>query len=154
MSTDSGIHKVRQVEAISNGTVIDHIPAEVTLKLVDLLAKSDDQVFIGINLRSNHLARKGVVKFARRELELRELSALALIAPEATVSIIRDYTVISKGPVSLPERFENIARCANSNCVTNHERWPTRFSVVSTAPLLVRCDYCERNFVSAELTLL
>lgn len=154
MSTESGIHKVRQVEAIAHGTVIDHLPADLTLKIVDILARPDDQVFVGVNLRSTHHGRKGVVKFSRRELEPRELSALALVAPGATVSIIRDYDVVAKGPVSIPERFESIARCANPNCVTNHERWPTRFVVTSTTPLTVRCEYCERSFPASELSLI
>jgi aspartate carbamoyltransferase regulatory subunit len=154
MSTDSGMHKVRQVEAIANGTVIDHLPPEATLKVVDLIARADDQIFIGLNLRSSHHGLKGVVKFAKRELDPRELSALALIAPQATVSIIRDYAITSKGTVSMPERFEGIARCANPNCVSNHERWTTRFDVAKVKPLSVRCHYCERTFLGSELTLL
>ena len=84
-SPPSGANKVRQVEAIANGTVIDHIPAAVTLQVVNLLARADDQVFIGVNLRSSRQERKGVVKIANRELEDREVSALSLIAPEASV---------------------------------------------------------------------
>lgn len=147
-------YKIRQVEAISNGTVIDHLPADITLKVVDILAETDDEVFIGVNLRSAHHGRKGLVKFAKRELDQRDLSALALVAPQATVSIIRDYAVIAKGPVAIPDRFVNIARCANPNCVTVHERSTTRFDVAATRPLTVRCHYCERSFLASELTLL
>jgi len=154
MNPDPDKHKVRQVEAISHGTVIDHLPANLTLKVVDILADPDDEVFIGLNLRSSHHTRKGVVKFAQRELDQQDLSALALVAPQATVSIIRDYAVVAKGVVAIPERFVNIARCANPNCVTNHERWTTRFDVVKTTPLTVRCHYCERSFLATELTLL
>ena len=45
-------HRVRQVEAIENGTVIDHLPPEVTLKAAGLLGMPDDQIFIGMNLGS------------------------------------------------------------------------------------------------------
>jgi aspartate carbamoyltransferase regulatory subunit len=106
-----------------------------------------------MNLRSNRAGRKGVVKVANREIDPRTLSYLALIAPEATVSIIRDYTVVRKYPIPIPELFEGVARCANPNCVTNHERWPTRFSVVVRQPLTVRCHFCERSFLAAELAL-
>lgn len=82
--------RIRQVEAIAHGTVIDHIPSVVTLKVAQLLADSSDQVFVGMNLRSSRSGRKGVLKIANRELDQRQLSCLALIAPEATVSIIRD----------------------------------------------------------------
>jgi aspartate carbamoyltransferase regulatory subunit len=152
--TPSGASKVRQVEAIANGTVIDHIPGPMTLKVATLLAGRDDQVFIGMNLRSKRLANKGVVKISGRELGERTVSSLALIAPDATISIIRDYAVISKTPVPVPHRFDDIARCANPNCVTNHEKWSTRFEVVARGPLRVRCVYCERSFDAAELTLI
>ncbi|MEK7412934.1 MAG: aspartate carbamoyltransferase regulatory subunit [Planctomycetota bacterium] len=146
--------RVRQVEAIANGTVVDHIPALATLKIAQLLAGSSDQVFVGMNLRSNRGGRKGVVKIANRELDPRTLSCLALIAPEATVSIIRNYAVAEKFVVPVPDCFEGVAKCANPNCVTNHERWPSRFCVVSRLPLVVRCGYCERSFTGADLTLI
>jgi aspartate carbamoyltransferase regulatory subunit len=152
--TTASSSRVRQVEAIANGTVVDHIPSAVTLKVASLLAGPSDQVFVGMNLRSARSGRKGVVKVAGREIDPRILSCLALIAPEATVSIIQDYTVVRKQPIIVPERFDGIAKCANPNCVTGHERWPTRFTVVSRSPLRVRCTYCERTFDGADLALL
>lgn len=146
--------RVRQVEAIANGTVIDHIPSDMTLKVARLLTSDDDQVFIGMNLRSTRIGRKGVVKISNRELNAKAASCLALIAPSATLCIIRDYTVIAKHQVPTPAVFAEVARCANPNCVTNHERWSTRFSVVTAEPLRVRCQYCERSFAAADLTLL
>jgi aspartate carbamoyltransferase regulatory subunit len=154
MSESGSFSRVRQVEAIANGTVIDHIPPEVTLKVAALVATTDDQVFIGANLRSSRLGRKGVVKVSNRILDERAVSALALIAPEATICIISDYAVVAKEPVAVPREFSNVARCANPNCVTNHERWTTRFLVIGRDPLRLRCHYCERNFDGAELTLL
>lgn len=146
--------RVRQVEAIANGTVIDHIPAEVALKVAALVSGGTDQVFIGNNLRSTRIGRKGVVKVSNRELAPYQVAALALIAPSATISIIRNYTVIEKAQVLVPERFDNVARCSNPNCVTNHERWPTSFTVTCRNPLRVRCRYCERDFDAGELALL
>ena len=157
--------RVRQVEAIANGTVIDHIPPAMTLKVAALLTGSEDQVFIGANLRSSRMGRKGVVKISNREISPHEASCLALIAPTATVCIIREFAVVTKQPVPVPERFDDVARCANPNCVTNHERWPTRFVVVRgpgrersaasvEVPLRVRCVYCERGFAAGELALL
>jgi aspartate carbamoyltransferase regulatory subunit len=147
-------HKIRQVEAIDNGTVVDHIPAAMTMTVVNLLSNETDQVFVGINLKSSRVERKGVVKIAGRELSERTLSRIALIAPKATISIIRDYKVAKKYTVPIPSTFEDIARCANPNCVTNHEKWATRMAVVGKDPLRVRCHYCERTFPATELTLL
>lgn len=146
--------RVRQVEAIANGTVIDHIPADATLKVAALVSSTTDQVFIGNNLRSTRIGRKGVVKISNRELVPQQLAALALIAPSASISIIRDYTVIEKAQVAIPDRFDAVAACTNPNCVTNHERWPTSFQVTCRNPLSVRCRYCERNFDASELALL
>ena len=146
--------RVRQVEAIANGTVIDHIPAEVTLAVARLLTTTDDQVFIGMNLRSTRIGRKGVVKISGRELDVQAAAALALIAPSATICIIRNYEVVGKNQIPIPEVFTEVAACANPNCVTNHERWPTRFLVIERNPLRVRCHYCERAFAADELSLL
>ncbi len=146
--------RVRQVEAILHGTVIDHIPGHMTLKVANLLASEHDQVSIGMNLRSARMGRKGVVKISGRELDARTLSRLALIAPSASVSIIRDTQVVRKFTVPMPKLFEDIARCANPNCVTNHEKWNSRLEVVSADPLTVRCVYCERGFPASELTVI
>lgn len=146
--------RVRQVEAIVNGTVIDHIPGAMTLKVANLLARESDQVSIGMNLRSARMGRKGLVKISGRELDEATLSRLALIAPGASVSIIRDYQVVHKSTVPMPELFEDIARCANPNCVTNHERSVSRLAVVGREPLTVRCVYCERSFAATDITLI
>jgi aspartate carbamoyltransferase regulatory subunit len=146
--------RVRQVEAIVHGTVIDHIPGHMTLKVANLLARENDQVSIGMNLRSARMGRKGVVKISGRELDARTLSRLSLIAPSASVSIIRDTVVIRKFIVPMPKLFEDIARCANPNCVTNYEKWNSRLEVVTADPLRVRCIYCERGFPADELVLI
>lgn len=148
-------HRVRQVEAIANGTVIDHLPSRVTLKAAGLLGMPDDQLFIGVNLGTNKdHPGKGVIKIANRELSDLFLSRLAMIAPGATINIIRDYNVVQKSPVRVPEAFTDIARCPNRNCVTNHEPCGTRFDVQSQDPLTVCCHYCEREFEAAGLPLL
>jgi len=140
-----------QVEAIEHGTVLDHIPSEVTLRVAELLAGPDDQVFIGVNLPSSKFGRKGVVKIGNRELGQLAISRIALLAPQASMVIIRDYRVIQKGRIPVPESFAGIATCPNGNCVSNHEGALTRFDVVNADPLRVRCHYCERHFAGEEL---
>lgn len=143
-----------RVKAIEHGTVIDHIPPAVTLAVVELLAGPEDEVLVGINFTSRHMGRKGVVKITGRELSPASTSRLALVAPQATMSIIRDFQVVSKGPVPIPPLFSGIGRCPNPNCVTNHEPCTTRFQVVSPSPLRIRCTYCERTFPGSEVALL
>lgn len=145
--------RTMQVEAIADGTVVDHIPSAVTLRVVQLLAGPHDQVFIGVNLRSAKVGSKGVVKIAGRELSETVISRLALLAPGATMSIIRGYRVIHKSPIPVPPAFLGIARCPNGNCITNHEQWESRFEVIDRRPLIVRCHHCERSFPADELAL-
>ena len=95
-----------------------------------------------------------MVKISGREIAGKAASSLALIAPSASICIIRDYTVVAKHQVPTPAVFEDIAKCANPNCETNHERWGTRFAVVAQEPLAVRCLYCERTFAATDLSLL
>ncbi|MDA3962235.1 MAG: aspartate carbamoyltransferase regulatory subunit [Planctomycetota bacterium] len=145
--------RTMQVEAIDHGTVVDHIPSAVTLRVAELIAEDGDQVFIGVNLKSKKVGNKGVVKIASRELRPATLSRLALLAPHATMCIIRDYQVVAKDPIPVPDSFTDIALCPNANCVTNHERWPTQFDVLSQRPLQVRCLHCERDFPASELAI-
>lgn len=60
--------KEMQVSAIENGTVIDHIPAEKTYEVVDLLGlkNSLDPVTIGYNLPSKKIGKKGIIKITNR----------------------------------------------------------------------------------------
>ena len=146
--------RVRQVEAIENGTVIDHIPNHATLKVAQVLAGDEDRLFIGNNLPSKQLGHKGVVKIAGRELSSEDISRLAIIAPEATISFIRNYKVVGKQQIPVPDRFKALAQCLNPNCVTNHEPCATDFKVIEGSPLRVTCSYCERHFDGRELTLL
>lgn len=145
--------RTMQVEAIEHGTVIDHIPSAVTLRVADLISEPGDQVFIGVNLRSSKAGTKGVVKIAHKELGAEILSRLALLAPQATKCLIRDYKVVEKRPIPVPDRFRGIATCPNPNCVTNHEPWDTEFEVLCERPLHVRCVHCERDFPAQELAL-
>ncbi|TVR16470.1 MAG: aspartate carbamoyltransferase regulatory subunit [Planctomycetota bacterium] len=146
-------HTLRLVPAIAHGTVIDHLPTDVTLTVAQLIADHNDEVLIGVNFQSRHLGRKGVIKITGRELSSTDLSRLALVAPDATMAIIRDYTVVRKGPLPIPEHIVNIARCPNPNCVTNHEPCATAFRVEQDHPIVARCQYCERSFLGQELLI-
>jgi aspartate carbamoyltransferase regulatory subunit len=141
------------VKAIQHGTVIDHIPVELTLTVAALLASQQDEVLIGMNFASRAMGRKGVVKITGRELDEHSLGRLALVAPTATLAIIRDYQVVTKSRIPVPERFEGLGRCPNPNCITNHEPCPTRFDVREREPLMVRCHHCERSFPARDIAV-
>ena len=131
------------VEAIVNGTVIDHIPAEHTLQVVQLLTKPGDCYFLGVNLSSTSVGQKGIVKLADIELNERQLELLAALAPDATVNVISDYSIVKKFKLSVPEEVVGLFSCPNTRCITNHERVTTRFKLGKTEHT---CHFCERSF--------
>jgi aspartate carbamoyltransferase regulatory subunit len=92
------------------------------------------------------MGRKDIVKVENRELKPEEVDKIALIAPQATINIIRDLEVVEKHKVYLPKSIEGIIRCANPNCISNVVREPviSKFVTVSEDPLRFRCFYCER----------
>lgn len=131
------------VEAIRNGTVVDHIPADRTLLAVEMLADVDDQYLVGVNLTSTTIARKGIIKFQNKVLKDRELQILAAIAPEATVNIIEEYNIVKKFKLEQPEKVKGLFVCPNLNCITVHEPVTSIFYHIARG---FRCHYCERTF--------
>ncbi|ASI99153.1 aspartate carbamoyltransferase regulatory subunit [Thermococcus celer] len=143
-----------KVTAIKDGTVIDHIPAGKGLKVIEILhlnRPNGGALLLASNVRSGKLGRKDIVKVEGRFLSEEEVNKIALIAPTATVNIVRDYGVSEKFKVEVPDEITGILHCANPNCVSNHEHTVSRFHVVSREPLKVRCHYCERTMEGDEI---
>ena len=133
--------------ALENGTVLDHIPAENVYKALRILNLKgiENQITIGINLNSKQHGKKGIIKIADKFFEDNELNRLALLAPEATVNVIRDFKVVEKKKVELPKEIFGIAKCRNPKCVTNHQPITTRFTVnVKGNETSLLCHYCEK----------
>lgn len=136
------------VSALENGTVLDHIPAENVYKALDILELRglESQITIGINLNSKLYGKKGIIKIADKFFRDEELNKLALIAPDATVNIIRGFQVVEKRKLEMPAEVEGIARCMNPKCITNHQPIKTRFTTVKKGnEILLHCHYCEKN---------
>ena len=141
--------EMRRVTAINNGTVIDHIPAGTALAVLRMLGISDDRsspISLVMNVPSSKHGRKDIIKVEDRELTQNELDRLALIAPKASVAIIRAYSVAEKREVTIGDELVNIARCTYSNCITINPREPQdhRLRVVNNDPIELRCRYCGR----------
>lgn len=143
------------VTAIESGTVIDHVDNDATFEVADLLQveSEDGVVLVGMNLPSRKLGRKGIIKVARRQLTSEEANKIALIAPHATLNIIKDYQVVSKSPIELPDRVRGIVRCFNPTCVTNQQPVETHFEVTGTEPPVLRCLYCEKSMTAEDVML-
>jgi aspartate carbamoyltransferase regulatory subunit len=132
---------------LENGTVLDHIPAQYVYKALDLLGLKDieNQITIGINLASKIYGTKGIIKIADKFFEDEELNKLALIAPKATVNVIRDFKVVEKKTLEIPEEVIGIARCKNPKCVTNHQPIKTKFATIQNGDeISLKCHYCEK----------
>ena len=138
--------KQLSVSAIEEGTVIDHIPGPVLFKVVSILKldQMDNRITIGNNLGSGKQVKKGIIKLSRVFFEDYEINKIALVAPCAKLNIIRNYEVVEKKVVELPEVIVGIAKCVNPKCITNNEDVITRFTVSSEPEVQLKCHYCEK----------
>jgi len=139
------------VPKLDQGTVIDHLRANTALRCLQVLDLPEHtRVTVGINLESQRLGRKDIIKISGYELRGREAAKLALISPDATLSIIRNYKLHGKHDLTPPLRFQGIMRCINPGCITRDERVAGSFLVLSNDPVVVRCEYCERSIDATE----
>ena len=138
-----------KIKAIENGTVIDHITANNALHILKILGLPDAEttnVTVAMNVSSAEIGRKDIVKIENREIDHEELNQIALIAPKATINIIRNYEVIKKDKIILPQVIKSIIKCTNDKCITNYENEPinSKFNVIESQPPVLRCHYCEK----------
>lgn len=139
--------KEMQVAAIENGTVIDHIPAEKTYLVADLLdlKASTMPVTIGYNLPSNRIGKKGIIKITNKFFTDEEISRLSVVAPNVVLNIIKDYEVVEKKKVVTPDELRSIVKCNNPKCITNNEPMSTIFNVVDKEHGIIKCHYCDKE---------
>ena len=139
--------KKLEVSAIEEGTVIDQIANKSTFKVANILNTQNIEqvVLIGFNLSSKKLGKKGIIKIGGKLLTQEEVNKSSLIAPDATVNIIKDSEVVKKFTVDIPDSIEEFMKCFNPNCVSNHQNILSRFHVINKNPIRIRCHYCERH---------
>ena len=131
------------VAAIENGTVIDHIPAQKLFAVVNILQldRMTSAVTIGYNLPSEGMGTKSIIKMADKFFTDEELDQLAVICPDLTLCIIRDYEIVEKRTVTLPQELRGIVKCTNPKCITNNEPMLTHFHTDASKHL--KCHYCN-----------
>jgi aspartate carbamoyltransferase regulatory subunit len=144
-----------RVRKIKNGTVIDHITGGQALNVLKIIGITEEYprttVTVAMNVPSKVGVVKDIVKVEGKELVAEEVDKIALIAPDATINIIRDYQVVEKKKVSLPERVRGVLRCANPNCITNSEVTATEFIIEHNGQIKLRCKYCERSMGEGDI---
>jgi aspartate carbamoyltransferase regulatory subunit len=147
-------HELR-VSKIKDGTVIDHITGGCALEVIKILGITGHEkrtVTIAINVPSKRLKTKDIIKIEGRALDPREINKIALVAPHATINIIRNYEVVEKLEVSLPRVIVNIIKCTNPSCVSNsNEPVETKFYLLAEEPLSMKCHYCGYILEQAEI---
>ena len=133
--------------AIKNGTVIDHIPAEKTYQVVNLLQLEtlETPVTIGYNYPSNKIGRKGIIKVSDKFFTDEEISRLSVVAQNVVLNIIHDYEVVEKKTVKTPDELRGIVKCNNPKCITNNEPMNTVFHVVNKEKGILKCHYCDKE---------
>ena len=138
--------KELKVSAIKDGTVIDHIPAKSLFKVISILhlQKIETPITIGSNFESKRLGQKGIIKISEKFPDDNDLNKISLFAPDAKINIIRDYKVVEKKDVQVPDTIEGIEKCMNPKCITNHENVLTQFKVIEKKNVALKCRYCEK----------
>ena len=149
-----------KIPPIRNGTVIDHIANGQSLNVLKILGVNenniDSVISIGMHVPSSKgTGWKDVIKVEDRELDPNTVGKIALIAPDATISIIRDYYIAEKFKVKLEKHILGLARCSNPNCITNRgEPVNPEFEVEERNPPKLRCAYCDRILTNISDNLL
>jgi aspartate carbamoyltransferase regulatory subunit len=142
----SAENKEVRVSKIKDGTVIDHIKGGYALDVVKILGITGHEklvVTIAINVPSKQLRAKDLVKIEGRALNHQEVNKIALVAPRATINIVKNYIVVEKQEVQLPNIIEDIVKCINPSCISNsNEPVSTKFTVETEEPLMLKCHYC------------
>lgn len=141
--------KELKIQPIKNGTVIDHITPGCALKVLKILKIPVNGTHSIVSAVMNVKGKKGekdIVKIEDREIDPHEVDKISLIAPYATINIIRDYEVVGKHKVEVPDEIIGIVTCANPNCISNtNEPIHSKFVVKTRMPLRIQCYYCERE---------
>jgi len=144
-----------RVSKIKDGTVIDHISAGYALDVIKILGITGHErqvMTIAINVPSKLMRVKDLVKIEGRALSVQEVNRISLVAPRATINIVRDYIVMEKVEVQLPKLIEDIVKCINPACISNaKEPVSAKFYVESEDPLLLKCHYCGYMLEKADV---
>ena len=154
MTGDAADRPGYKVTALRQGTVIDHLPPGTAIKALEILGyRGGAVVTMGMYLQSRKWGQKDLVKLENKELTEDEVAKIALLGPHTTISIIREYRVVEKRKVLIPDRIDAVLKCPNPSCITNHDPVTTRFHVEVKEPIKVRCHFCEREVGKDEIVL-
>ena len=143
------------VRRIKDGTVIDHIEsgkALLVLRTLDITGKEGNVITVALNVPSSKHNKKDIIKVENRFLEKDETNKLALIAPHATINIIKEYKLVEKRKIQLPDSITGVFKCTNLKCVTNSDEYiKPVINIIDKEKVILRCKYCFRTLTINEL---
>ncbi|NON62785.1 aspartate carbamoyltransferase regulatory subunit [Acidianus sp. RZ1] len=143
------------VTKIKDGTVIDHIPAGralAVLKILGIKGNEGNRVALVMNVDSHRIGKKDIVKIEERVINNVESELITLIAPNATINIIKNYEVAEKRKLRIPDIVVGILKCQNPLCITNNDpEGISKFSSVSKVPIVLKCDYCDTELTEDDV---
>ena len=135
------------VRRIKEGTVIDHIDEGKGLQVLNALGidgKDGSLITIALNVPSGKFKKKDIIKVENKFLKDDDTNKLAVIVPNATINIIKNYKLVEKRRVSLPNEVDRIFRCSNPECITNStEHIESIMDVMDKEGRVLKCRYCS-----------
>mgnify|MGYP005652533975 FL=1 len=136
------------VRRIKEGTVIDHIDEGKGLQVLDALridGHDGSLITIALNVPSGKSKKKDIIKVENKFLKDDDTNKIAVISPKATINIIKNYKLIEKRRVALPNEIDRIFRCANPDCITNStEHMESVMDLIDKETMILKCRYCSR----------
>ena len=144
------------VRRIKNGSVIDHIEsgkAFLVLKALNITGREGNVITVALNVPSNKYEKKDIIKVENRYLKPDETNKLSLIAPHATINIIKEYKLAEKRKILSPDYITGIFKCPNLRCVTNGENIKSVIEIMDKNKMILRCKYCGRILSIDELII-
>jgi aspartate carbamoyltransferase regulatory subunit len=142
------------VRRIRNGTVIDHIEsgkALFVLRVLNITGLEGEVITVALNVPSSKHTKKDIIKVENKYLREEETNKLALIAPRATINIVKDYKLVEKRRILIPDSINGIFRCPNLRCVTNGENVMSVIEIIDKDKVLLRCKYCSQTLTTNDL---
>lgn len=136
------------VGAISEGFVLDHIKAGMSLSLYHDLKLDEQDCCVAIikNARSNKMGKKDILKVECDPTTL-DLDVLGFIDHNITVNIIKGEKIVEKKVLQLPKEIKNVIRCKNPRCITSIEQELEQvFLLTDPEQEVYRCKYCEEKY--------
>ncbi len=137
------------VRKIEEGIVIDHVPSSMGYHILALIGLDKTHRFVLIsNVESKKLGKKDIIKVENWFPEKRELEIIAIVAPSATVNVIKNWKVVEKFQLSPPERIVGLVKCPNPRCITNDEQENKFMRTVferfdGDGDIFYSCRYCD-----------